>query len=129
MLIRRGLIQKYGCKSPSTILDLNITEIDAKAAQEHKYLETTADLFTRYGRTHKVFHFGRTVIRTCDPEVAKAIYSTQFNRFGLQPIRYEGGKGFFGNGILVTDGPHWKASRALVRPAFDIAHIANFDRL
>jgi cytochrome P450 len=57
------------------------------------------------------------------------VLSTHFKHFGLQPLRYEGGKGFFGNGLLVTDGAQWKSSRALIRPAFDIAHIANFDRL
>jgi len=57
------------------------------------------------------------------------VLSTHFEKFGLQPIRYEDGKGFFGNGMLVTDGYQWKRSRALIRPTFDIAHIANLGRL
>lgn len=31
--------------------------------------------------------------------------------------------------MLVTDGPQWKKSRTLIKPTFDIAHIANLDRL
>ena len=62
-------------------------------------------------------------------EVSKAVLSTHFEKFGLQPIRYEGGNSFFGNGMLVTDGHQWKTSRTLIKPTFDIAHIANLGRL
>lgn len=47
----------------------------------------------------------------------------------MQPLRYEGGKGFFSNSMLVIDGPQWKHSRALDRLAVDIVHVANLGRL
>jgi hypothetical protein len=31
--------------------------------------------------------------------------------------------------MLVTDGPQWKLSRSIIRPAFDIAHVVNLGRL
>jgi cytochrome P450 len=127
-LSRRALIRRHGCKEPPE-LPVDLTEINQKAAKEHKYLETTTRLFNEYGKTYKATRAGRTIIRTCDPNVFKAVLSTHFESFGMQPIRYEDGKGFFGNGILVTDGPQWKHSRALIRPVFDIAHVANFGRL
>jgi hypothetical protein len=127
-LSRRALIRKYGCKEPPQ-LPLDLAVINQKAAKEHKLLETTTQLFQDYGKTYKAKRSGRTIVRTCDPKVFKAVLSTHFENFGMQPIRYEEGKGFFGNGMLVTDGPQWKHSRALIRPVFDIAHVANFDRL
>ncbi|KAF2869042.1 cytochrome P450 [Massariosphaeria phaeospora] len=95
----------------------------------HENKDSKSRLTRLIGKTSKAMRSGRTYFRTCDPEVSKAVLSKQFEKFGLQPLRYEGGKGFFGNGILVTDGLQWKHSRSLVRPAFDVAHVANFDRL
>lgn len=125
---RRALVCKRGCKEPPT-LAIDLDGIHQKAAKEHKFLEATTQLFREHGRIYKALRSGRTFIRTSDPEVSKAVLSTHFKCFGLQPLRYEGGKGFFGNGLLVTDGAQWKNSRALIRPAFDVSHIANFDRL
>jgi hypothetical protein len=127
-LSRRALVRKHQCKEPPQ-LPLDLAEINQKAAKEHRFLETTTRLFNEYGKTYKARRAGRTIIRTCDPEVFKAVLSTHFENFGMQPIRYEDGKGFFGNGMLVTDGAQWKHSRALIRPVFDIAHVVNFGRL
>src|SRR5690606_22867247 len=81
---RRALIRRYGCKDPPLIQGLDLGNMNGKATQEHKYLETTARLFEKYGKTHKVRSFGRTVVRTSDPEVSKTVFSTQFEKFGLQ---------------------------------------------
>lgn len=125
---RRALIQKHECQEPPA-LNLDLDSINREATEDHKLLETTTRLFKEHGNTYKATRAGRTVIRTCDPEVTKAVLPTHLENFGVQPIRYEGGKGFFGNGMLVVDGQQWKHSRALIRPAFDIAHVTNFDRL
>ncbi len=127
-ITRTLLVWRYGCEEPVT-LKLDLLAINQKATLEHKLLETITRLFNQHGKTFKAYRSGRRFIRTCDPEVTKAILSTHFENFGMQPLRYEGGKGFFGNGLAVTDGIQWKSSRALIRPTFDIAHIANMDRL
>ena len=125
---RRLLVWRYGCEELVTF-NIDLLAINQKATQEHTLLETTTRLFNEYGKTFKATRSGRAFIRTCDPEVSKAVLSTHFDKFGMKPIRYEDGKGFFGNGMLVTDGVQWKSSRALIRPTFDIAHIVNIDRL
>ena len=129
LLQKRLLAIRSGCKEPRTVPGVDYAALGRDASKQQRYLDVTGDLFKKYGRTHKIQYSGKTIIRTCDPEVSKAVFSTHFEEFGLQPIRYENAKSFFGNGILITDGEHWKASRALVRPAFDVAHIRNFDRL
>ncbi|KAF2713984.1 cytochrome P450 [Pleomassaria siparia CBS 279.74] len=127
-LTRRVLIRRYGCKDPPQP-NLNLDEINRESAQNQSFLDTATRLFNEHGKTHKAKRAGRVFIRTNDPEVSKAVLATHFDKFGLQPLRYEGGNSFFGNGMLVTDGPQWKISRALIRPTFDVAHIANLDRL
>jgi cytochrome P450 len=125
---RSLLAWRHGCKEPPHP-NINLDEISRTSAQNFTSLETTTRLFNEIGKTYKTKRGGRVFLRTCDPEVTKAVLSTQFENFGLQPIRYEGGKSFFGNGMLVTDGAQWKNSRTLIRPTFDVAHIANLDRL
>ena len=101
---RSALVNKYGCKDPPKP-NLNFDSLTSKAWQDHTYLQTSVELFSRYGKTFKTVRSGRTFVRTCDPAVMKAVLATQFDKFGLQPLRHEGGKGFFGRGILVIDGP------------------------
>jgi cytochrome P450 len=118
----------HSCREPPCP-NINLDEINRESAQNHTFLDTTTQLFNTHGKTYKASRGERVFIRSCDPEVAKAVLSTHFDKFGLQPIRYESGNSFFGNGMLVTDGAQWKTSRMLIRPTFDIAHIANLDRL
>ena len=127
-LTRYSLTWKHGCKEPPRP-QIDLDSINRDSAQNSSSLKTATRLFWKYGKTYKTKRNGRTMIRTCDPKVFKAVLSTQFENFGLQPIRYEGGKSFFGNGMLVMDGPQWKTSRTLIRPTFDVAHIANLGRL
>jgi cytochrome P450 len=122
------LTHKFDFKDPP-IVDFDLGPINDRAAQEHRFLETTKHLFDQYGKTFRTTRLGRKFIRSQDPEVMKAVLSTHFENFGMQPLRYEGGKGFFGDGMLATDGPQWKHSRTIIRPTFDVARIANFGRL
>lgn len=127
-LTRSLLTWRHGCKEPPRP-KINLDEINRTSAQNYTSLDTTTHLFNEYGKTYKTNRGDKVFLRTCDPEVSKAVLSTHFEKFGLQPIRYEGGNSFFGNGMLVTDGAQWKASRTLIRPTFAVAHIANLDRL
>jgi hypothetical protein len=127
-ITRSLLAWRHGCKEPP-YPNINLDDINRTTALNYTFLDTTTQLFNEHGKTYKTVRGGRVFIRTCDPEVSKVVLSTQFEKFGLQPIRYEGGKSFFGNGMLVTDGAQWKTSRRLIRPTFDVAHIANLDRL
>ncbi|ORY16641.1 cytochrome P450 [Clohesyomyces aquaticus] len=122
-----------GCQDPPSYphkdpLGKDLSELSLEAYKQQRFLDLNEELFEKYGATFKTLTNGKVWIKTKDPKVSKAIYSTFFGKFGLEPIRYER-DGFFGDGILVTDGARWKHSRALIRPAFEIAHITNFDRL
>lgn len=131
----RSAVQTHGCKEPpryphkDPFLGWDLFTVMKQAMQKHRFLEAQKELFNKYGKTFKIRSMGRTIIKSADPEVSKAVHATSFDKFGLQPMRYEGPNSFFGNGILVTDGAHWKRGRALISPVFDIAHVKNFERL
>jgi cytochrome P450 len=127
-------VRQAGCEDPPQYphkdpAGQDLVELSTQAYQEHRFLDFTSDLFEEHGRTFSTISDGKLWIRTQDPQLSKAIYATFFENFGLEPIRYEDKNSFFGDGILVVDGARWKHARGLIKPAFEIAHVANFDRL
>ncbi|ORY19055.1 cytochrome P450 [Clohesyomyces aquaticus] len=118
---------KYPHRDPLFGLDLFFAFMNAfKAGQ---FLDWNKCQYDKFGRTFKANSFGSTIFKTIDPEVSKAVHATYFANFGLQPLRYDVAENFWGNGIIVVDGPHWQHGRALIRSSFDVVHIANFERL
>ena len=120
-------LPQYPHKDPFLGIDLFLRL--TKAFQSGTFLDFNKTLFDNYGKTFVANGFGKRIIRTIDPEVPKAVHSTYFDNFGLQPLRYETAKHLWGNGIIVVDGPHWKHGRRMMRSSFDTVHIANLDRL
>jgi cytochrome P450 len=128
------VVQHEGCEDPPPYPHTDphgkdLFELSMQAYQEHRFLDFTSELFEKHGQTFSTISDGKLWIRTKDPQISKAIYATFFDNFGLEPIRYEDKDSFFGDGILVVDGARWKHRRALIRPAFEMAHIGNFERL
>lgn len=118
---------RYPHKDPVFGIDLFLRYMNA--FKLGCFLDFSKQMFDRYGKTFKSNVFGTTTYRTIDPEVSKAIHATYASKFGLQPLRYEVAKHIWGNGIIVVDGERWKHGRALIRPSFEVVHLANFDRL
>ncbi|PVI01582.1 cytochrome P450 [Periconia macrospinosa] len=132
-IARWKAMRHNGCQEPPSYphkdhLGQDLHKISMEAYKQRRFLDLNEELFEKYGPTFKTINNGKVWIKTKDARLSKAVYATFFEKFGMEPIRYEKG-GFFGDGILVTDGARWKHSRGLIRPAFEMAHIANFDRL
>ncbi len=53
-----------------------------------------------------------------DPELADHVYLNKCGSFIKNPYFWGRHKDVFGNGLLVSEGEHWKTSRKLVAPAF-----------
>ena len=66
-------------------------------------------------------------LQKSDPENIQAICTSAFNDFGVGPLRGRIGVPFLDRGIFTEDGAFWKHSRALVRPTFSRAEIADLD--
>ncbi|KAL8734330.1 MAG: hypothetical protein Q9166_001528 [cf. Caloplaca sp. 2 TL-2023] len=84
-------------------------------------------LHEHYGRTFEMKALSETQLQTAQPENIQAIAATQFNDFGVGPIRGNIGAPFLDRGVFTEDGEYWKSSRALIRPTFSRAEIADLD--
>ncbi|KAK6457432.1 cytochrome P450 [Scheffersomyces xylosifermentans] len=68
---------------------------------------------------------GKSIIKTKDPEIIKALLATQFEDFALGE-RHSHFFPLLGDGIFTLDGEGWKHSRAMLRPQFvkeQVAHV------
>lgn len=64
---------------------------------------------------------------TRDPEIVKAIFSTQAHEFDIGPNRLESFKPLLGVGMTTARGEPWKRSRALLRPQFSREQVADLE--
>ena len=135
ILLRRYRLARNGCAEPplyphkDPFLGLDLFSRYMSAFKSERFLDFNKEIFDTYGRTFKSNVLGTTTYRTIDPEVSKAIFSTYASRFGLAPLRHNVANHLWGNGIIVVDGERWKHARALMRPSFEVVHLANFERL
>ncbi|KAH2277015.1 hypothetical protein KXW02_007889 [Aspergillus fumigatus] len=75
--------------------------------------------------------FEKTVIVSRDPQVVKALLTTQFGDFGKGERFHTEWREFLGDAIFTTDGDKWHASRALIRPMFTrdrVSNLSTFER-
>ena len=64
-------------------------------------------------------------IQTAHPENIQAIAATNFNDYGVGPMRGDIGAPFLDRGIFTDNGEFWKHSGALIRPTFNRAEVAD----
>ena len=78
-----------------------------------------------YGYTFQSNLFGKTEVFTAEPQNLQAILATDFENFGVEPMRLFVFEPLIGKGIITTDGAHWAHSRALLQPIFSRTQFAN----
>ncbi|KAL4942103.1 hypothetical protein BDV06DRAFT_170246 [Aspergillus oleicola] len=129
---RRRNAKKWGCQ-PATVLPSGFFGLDAfldltRAIRKNHLVEFIAGRYDVYGNTFMQSMLGRTAISTIEPENLKAVLATQFNDFCLGTRNRE----FYptlGDGIFTLDGAGWSHSRAMLRPQFARAQVADLDQL
>lgn len=105
-----------GCKSPvrlpqwERIIGIGFLMNLRKATKEKCRLERNFERHEKIGDTFTCTLMGNYVAITRDPEVMKAVLSTQFKDFGLGG-RYKTFKDLLGRGIFTADGAYWEHSR------------------
>ncbi|OGM44243.1 cytochrome P450 [Aspergillus bombycis] len=121
-VIRRQLARRHGCQpvarsaSKDPFLGLDIIPGTIRAIRQHRILE----------RGFQELH--QSAIVTIEPENIKTILSLNFKDYSLRH-RLEPFKPLLGEGIFNTDGEHWAASRALIRPSFVREQVADLSLL
>jgi cytochrome P450 len=127
---------RHGCKPISQVSSFDpIFGLDTfikiyKANSAGHDLELYRGLHQKYGHTFMMKPL-QTQLNTSSSENIQAICTSQFNNFGVGPMRGNIGAPFIGRGIFTEDGQFWKHSRALIKPIFsraEIADLENFER-
>lgn len=128
----RALTRKHGCQNPPSLtqwdpffgLDLLLTQYFAgpKIRSRNRFLQS---LFTSHSHTFKTHLYGSTQLFTICPSNIKAIYSSDFESWGVGPVRGFVFGPLLGPGMMTEDGPVWKHSRAITAPMFARPQFAN----
>ncbi|KAF2758176.1 cytochrome P450 52A12 [Pseudovirgaria hyperparasitica] len=116
------------------IFGINNFLLPVKADREMRLPDFISESFheasKRAGRWVGLWEFnilGQKGFHTIEPAVVKAVLGTQFEDFGLGSARCGSFKGLLGDGIFSSDGKQWQHSRALLRPQFARAQVADLD--
>ncbi|KAK8257876.1 cytochrome P450 [Phyllosticta capitalensis] len=134
-LQRRRIILENGCEPPTAakLLDpiLGIDNIItlARESRNHNLLGHISNRFREYGQTYSTLRLGTPLIITNEPANLQAVLATRFKDFALGPFREPAMGHFLGKGIFTTDGAHWAASRAMIRPNFARDQVADLAML
>ena len=130
-------VRQHGCK-PGTrypnrdpILGLDLFRILRKADDAGQRSNAYMVLHEKYGATFEMKACSAVNVQTAHPENLQAICATNFDDFGVEPMRGRIGAPFMDHGIFMVDGEYWKHSRAMIRPTFsraEIADLTNFER-
>lgn len=123
----------HGCKPPKRypnwepFLGMDLFAIIRKADARGQRSQLYANLHKQYGATFEMKALSGTQIQIAQPENIQAVAATQFNDFGVGPMRGNIGAPFLDRGVFTEDGEFWKHSRSLIRPTFNRAEIADLD--
>ena len=106
-----------------TDLFFSISQADVAGHRSEAYRA----LHKRYGATFEMKAMSAVQLQTSHPENIQAICTSAFDDWGVGPMRGRRFRPFMDSGIFMEDGTFWKHSRALVRPTFSRAEIADLD--
>ncbi|KAE8441932.1 hypothetical protein EG329_004140 [Mollisiaceae sp. DMI_Dod_QoI] len=124
-----------GCKPPprhhqrDPFFGLDFFLQSMKASMEHRRMEFMRSLFNKYGQTWQATNFGKEMIFTIDPENIQSVMATDFDSWGLEPLRLPALDPYMGPGVFTTDGPFWAHARAQVKPILSKAQFSDLSRL
>lgn len=122
---RSSAARQHGCQPPPAyphkdpLLGLDLFLNTGSAIQEHRYLPELTRRYNTLGNTFSAKSLGSSSINSIEPENIKAVFSSNFNDWGVEPVRLPAQDPFCGRGFITTDGPSWEHSRSLLRPSFN----------
>ena len=129
------LRRQHGCQDPprykhkDPLFGLDLFLKTGKDYENDCYLPELSKLFETYGNTFEAISMGKRSIYTIEPENLRAIFTSNFTQWGIEPIRLGPMEPFCGRGFLTVDGDLWHRSRKLFQPSFEKKAIADFSAL
>jgi cytochrome P450 len=128
---RRRAMRAQGCKRPRWLRQWDpVFGLDAATQLFRSYRAgnrsaTFKEQHATYGYTFQSMALGKIRIFTIDPENLQSIFNTDFQSWGVQPLRLAPWKPLLGAGVMDTDGLLWRFSRHMVQPLFRRDQIAD----
>ena len=121
-----------GCKPAASIsrkmLGLDFAFNMLQAMKEHRSNGFMGNIFDQNGKkTIRIDVPWQPSILTAEPENIKSILATNFDSFGLEPIRHDNLEEMFGDGIFTLDGHAWSFARSLLRPQFSRDRVSDLN--
>ncbi|KAF2773332.1 cytochrome P450 [Teratosphaeria nubilosa] len=104
----------------------------SRAFTEHRWLAWMEETWTAMGTsTFKARFLGMRMVYTSEMENMKAMSTSQWQEFVIEPIRVDNGAAapFTGKGVSTSDGEFWQRSHNIVKPYFDRQGFSNVERL
>lgn len=132
---RRRLIRQQGCQPPPSLpqkdflFGLDVVYRLFRSIKDRRRDMSMKEQVDTYGYTFQSKPYGTTKIFTIDPRNLQCVLATKFESFGVEPVRLFPFRPLTGKGIMTTDGAFWEHSRALIRPTFARAQIADLSSL
>ena len=121
---RRKLAFSNGCQPPNTyphkdpILGLDFFLNTANAIRKNRLLPELTRRYMTLGHTFQSISLGTSSISSAEPENVKAVFSSRFDDWGVEPWRLPALMPACGRGFLTTDGAAWEYSKGLLSPSF-----------
>ncbi len=132
LTIRRlRTIRKHGCKSPPAVhqrdpfFGLDIVFEVFSSMKKRKRNVSFEQLFEKYGSTFQSQVYTTKKIFTIEPKNLQAVFATDFDSWGVEPVRLFFFEPFVGKGIMTTDGPVWQHSRNVMKSTFSRVQVTN----
>ena len=109
-------------------IGLDLFYIRRKAIRENRYSQLYLDHFNRYGTTWTETSLGGGLnINTSETENIQAVGALKWEDYKKNLTRAKAIVPIVGNGITFQDGPEWKHSREMIKPAFKRAELSDVD--
>ena len=130
-LDRQRAARGHRCQPPRSIVQrdpifgLDVVLQVFRALKENRRNMSIVQMFSEYGHTFQSRSWGSSKIYTIEPKNLQSMFSTDFDSWGVQPMRLFAFEPFVGKGIMCTDGQLWEHSRALIKPTFARTRIAD----
>lgn len=120
---------EHGCELPNHVprpyFSIPAGLAFLKALKENRGLRYIQSEFKQHGHTFTQFQLGQRYIWSDEPENIKEVLSVQFPNFNLGTIRKDAASPLVGNGIFLSEGARWSHLRAVIRPSFNRAQVAD----
>ena len=128
----RRIARKHGCLPPPSLPRRDPilgTDLAFRMFQSYRRGQRSMDFKVQheeFGPTFQSTALGKVRIFTIDPSNLRTIFSTNFNEWGVEPLRLPSWGPLLGKGVMDTDGAFWKHSRDLVQPLFQRKQAEDF---